>query len=458
MDIENVAIDASYLSSLIDEGDKQQLRMVLNEQYPADLSEWLQEMDMQRRLSCFRLLDLDNASAVLAELDGESQKNLLRELGDIGVVPIIAKMEPDDAADLLAELPREKVTAILTKMTDDEAAGDLYELMSFKDDSAGGIMSTDVVSVNAKATAADALKEFRETVTYSEDEVYDLFVVDDDQTLVGWVSVRDLLNAPSDATVESVMDTSVIKVTTDTDQEEAVEKMIRYDLLALPVVDAIGKLRGIITTDDAFDVMQEEAQEDIYQTSGIDTKSGEAAEGLRSSVRQAFRARVPWLLVTLGIESVSAGVITHFQHVVQQAVIALAFMPLLNSATGSVAMQSTCIVLVEGRKTWHWRQLLRKLFHELRVGFLLGLACGLLTFLVTFIFNQANLKLGMVVAGSLFITMSFGVLVGTLIPILFQRLGIEAAQASGPLITSILDVATVTIYLSIVYACLSLIL
>lgn len=458
MDVENVAIDARYLSTLIDTGDKQQLRMVLNEQYPADLSEWLQDMDMQHRLSCFRLLDLDNASAVLAELDGESQKNLLRELGDIGVVPIIAKMEPDDAADLLAELPKDKVTAILTKMTDDEAAGDLYELMSFKDDSAGGIMSTDVVAVNSKATAEEALKEFRDTVTYSEDEVYDLFVVDDESILVGWVSVRDLLNAPPDAVVESVMDTSVIKVTTDTDQEEAVEKMIRYDLLALPVVDAVGKLRGIITTDDAFDVMQEEAEEDIYQSSGIDTTSGEAPEGLRSSVRQAFRARCPWLLVTLAIESGSAMVITHFEHVVMQAVMALAFMPLLNSATGSVAMQSTCIALVAGKKTWTMKQLLRNLFHELRVGCLLGLACGALTFFVTCIFNQANYKLGLVVAGSLFLTMSFGVLVGTLIPIMFERMGIEPAHASGPLITSILDVATVTIYLSIVYSCLHMIL
>ena len=459
MDIENVvAIDAGYLSSLIDTGDKQQLRMVVNEQHPADLAEWLQELKIAQRLACFRLLDLDHASAVLAELDGESQKNLLRELGDIGVVPIIAQMEPDDAADLLAELPKEKVTAILTKMTDDQAAGDLYELMSFKDDSAGGIMSTDLVSVNSKATAQEALKEFTQTVTYSEDEVYDLFVVDDDEMLVGMVSVRDLLNAPQNAIVESLMDTTVIYVTTDTDQEEAVEKMIRYDLLALPVVDATGKLRGIITTDDAFDVMQEEAEEDILQASGIDTTSGESGDALRSSVRQAFRARVPWLIVTLAIESGSAAVITSFEHIVQQAVIALAFMPLLNSATGSVAMQSTCIAIMEGKKHMSWKHISRKLFHELRVGALLGIACGLITFLVTCIFNSANLKLGMVVAGSLFVTMSFGVIVGTLVPMVFERMGIEAAHASGPLITSLLDVCTVTIYLSIVYSCLHMLL
>lgn len=460
MDYNNVAIDASYLSSLINMGDKQQLRMVLNEQYSADLSEWLQELDEPQRLSCFRLLDLDNASAVLSELDGESQKKLLQGLGDIGLVPIIAKMEPDDAADLLSELPKEKATAIIAQMTDDEAAGDLYELMSFKDDSAGGIMSSDFVSINNKGTAAQALIDFRETVQHSEDEVYDLFVVDEEDILVGLISVRDLLNAPPDAIVDSLMDTSVIKVTTDTDQEEAVEKMIRYDLLALPVVDAVGRLRGIITTDDAFDVMQEEAEEDIYQTSGIDTTSGESSEGLRSSVRQAFRARIPWLVITLVIESGSALVITRFEHVVQQAVIALAFMPLLNSATGSVAMQSTCIALVAGnKKSGTWRQILRNLFHELRVGCLLGLACGLLTFLVTGIFNQnANHILGMVVAASLFITMSFGVLVGTLIPIMFDRIGIEPAHASGPLITSLLDVCTVTIYLTIVYSCMSMII
>lgn len=452
---EILSLDVDKIGALIDSGERQQLRMLLNEQYPADLSEWLSELTPERRLSCFRLLDLDNASAVLAELAPENQRALLRDLGEIGVVPIIAAMSPDDAADLLSELPQDKATSIISQMTDDEAVGDLYELLSFKDDSAGGIMSTDYLALPARMVVEDALRHLRESYEKFED-VYDIFVVDDEDKLVGWLSVKDLITAAPEALVETIMDTNVIRVSTDTDQEEAAEKIQKYDLLSLPVVDAGGRLRGIITADDAIDVIEEEATEDIYQTSGIDTTDGDASETLGSNVRQAFRARLPWLVVTLAIESGSAMVITHFDHVIQQTVVAASFMPLLTSVTGSVAMQSTCITIRGSqRKLPHIKAVLKSLWHEVRVGVLLGLTCGLCTLLLSLFFQHGSHYLGLVVALSLCLTMSMGVLVGTLIPLIFERIGIEPAHASGPLITSILDVCTMTIYLSIVHACLT---
>jgi magnesium transporter len=453
MATEQMTLDMDRLHSLIEQGERQQLRLVLNEQHPADLAEMLEELDLAKKLSCFRLLDLDNASAVLAELPPDGQKKLLKELGDIGVVPIISKMSPDDAADLLAELPKDKAASIINQMTDTEAVGDLYELMSFKDDTAGGIMSTDFLAIKASYTVDQTLAELRQTYEQFDEELYDLFVVDEEERLVGYLSVKDLLTAPLEATIESLMDTNVIAVSTDTDQEEAAEKLGRYDLLSLPVVDAQGKLRGIITADDAFDVLQEEATEDIYQTSGIDTTSAEGSDNLSSSVRQAFRARIPWLIVTLAIESCSAMVITHFDAVIQQTVVAASFMPMLTSVTGSVAMQSTCIVIRNSRRQINWRAALRNIWHEMRVGMLLGVACGFLTSVIGSLFKLGG-SLGLVVGASLFLTMSIGVLIGTLIPLIFERLGIEPAHASGPLITSLLDVCTMTIYLSIVHSCL----
>lgn len=452
-------IDLEQLSSLIEEGEKQRLRLVLNDQYPADLAEWLVEMSPQQRLSCFRLLDLDNASAVLAELDPDHQRALLKDLGDIGVVPIISKMSPDDAVDLLSELPKEKASSIISQMVDDEAIGELYELMSFKEDSAGGIMSTDYLSVPANMSAEQALSHLRETYKKEEEEIYDLFVVDEEERLVGRLSVKELLTAPADATVESLMDTSFIKVYVDTDQEEAAEKIQKYDLLSLPVVNNNGVLRGIITADDAIDVLEEEATEDIYQTSGIDVTAPESGENLGTNTRQAFRARIPWLVVTLLIESGSAMVITHFDNVIKQTVIAASFMPLLTSLTGSVAMQSTCITIREQKKTFNWKSGLRNVWHEVRVGAMLGAACGLLTYLISYVLGQeANHNLGLIVGISLLLTMSLGAIIGTLIPMIFDRIGIEPAHASGPLITSLLDVCTMTIYLSIVHAFLSHIL
>jgi len=445
------------LTALVDNGQRQKLRMLLNEQHPADLAEWLGELDDSHRLSCFRLLDLDNASAVLAELEVEKQTKLLSSLGDIGVVPLISRMSPDDAVDLLTELPRDKARAIISQMTDLEAAQDIQDLMKFAEDTAGGIMSTEYLALHSKMTIAEALTYLRETYAELEEEIYDVYVVDEDEKLVGWITLKELLTATAEATVSAVMDTNVITVTTQTDQEEAAEKLSHYDLLTLPVVDEQGKLRGIITADDIIDVLREEATEDILQSSGITAGDAEDNELLGVSVSKAFSARLPWLLITLLIESGSASVITHFDYVIQQTVAAASFMPLLSGVTGSVATQSTCIVIRSTSKgaNINLRLLRKNIAHEMKVGVMLGVCCGLITAIMSFIFHQNQYHLGVIVGVSLLATMTVGVLIGTLMPMLFQKFGVEPAHASGPFITSVLDVCTMSIYLTIVHCFLS---
>ena len=222
-------------------------------------------------------------------------------------------------------------------------------------------------------------------------------------------------------------------------------------MLTLPVVDKQKKLLGIITADDVIDVLKEEAIEDIFQSSGI-TTSSENQDVLNYNVRRAFSARLPWLIITLIIESGSASVITHFDSVIQNMVQAASFMPLLSGVTGGVATQSTCIQIQSSGKTaLSLKAALRNIFHELKVGMLLGLFCGLATYLISRFLHQSSYQLGVVVGVSLFITMTFGVVIGTLMPILFRRFGVEPAHASGPFITSILDVCTMSIYLTIVH-------
>jgi magnesium transporter len=455
-DLETVVTEVAelatdQLTALVDEGQRQKLRMLLNDQHPADLAEWLSEMDPPHRLSCFRLLDLDNASAVLAELEQDQQRELLKNLGDIGVVPIVTRMSPDDAADLLAELPTEKAKSIISQMTDLEQAEDIEELLAFKEDSAGGIMSTDYLALNAKMAVEEALAYLREKYEDIEEEIYDVYVVDEQEHLVGRVTLRELLTAEPEGLVESIMDDNVIKVTTNIDQEEAAEKLSRYDLLSIPVVDERGVLRGIITADDVIDVLHEEATEDIYQSSGISTGS-EDTELIHNSVRSAFAARLPWLMVTLMIESGSASVIKHFDFVIQQTIAAASFMPLLSGVTGSVATQSTCIVIRSGTPGQiDWKSARQSLFHEIKVGMLLGLTCGIFTGIISVVLHNTKHNLGLVVGCSLFLTMTAGVTIGTLMPMLFQKIGVDPAHASGPFITSVLDVCTMSIYLSIVY-------
>ena len=436
---------------LLDGGDKQNLRALLNDRHPADLAEWFADLDEARRLGCFRLLDLDNASNVLAELDLPVQKQLLRDLGDIGCVPIISHMSPDDAADLLGDLPEGQARSLIGKMTDKQAVEDIQELMSFGENTAGGIMSTDFLALLAKMPSGDALKLWREEYKELEEDIYDIYVVDEDNRLVGSVSVKDLLNAEPAALVESLMEDDVIKVAVDEDQEIAAERLRHYDLLSLPVVDGQGKLRGIITCDDVIDVIEEEATEDIYQASGITLPEAQPSETLAYNVPVAVRARLPWLLVTLAIEAGSAVVISNFNTIVQQAVVAVSFMPLLSAVTGSAATQSTCII-IRGTVTGHieWNEAWRNVLHETKVGLLLGIACGLITTLSCFLLHYGTLNLGVIVGLSLFVTLTVGVITGTLTPVIFHRLGIEPEHASGPLITSLLDVCTFTIYLTII--------
>ena len=450
---ETEIVELQELTNLAESGQRQKLRLLLNDLHPADLAVMLSEMQDDHRLSCFRLLDLDHASDVLAELDADVQTNLLRSLGDIGVVPLISRMSPNDAVDLLAELPEDKASAIISQIPDSEAKEDLEELMKFEQDTAGGIMSTDYLSLYAKMAVGEALLHLRDMYEDLEEDIYDIYVVDETNGLVGHLGVKELITADPTQIVADVMDTNVISVQTTTDQEEAAEKLGHYDLLSLPVVDEHGKLRGIIMADDVIDVLKEEATEDIYQSSGIASPGGEAQDMLGHHVGKAFGARLPWLIATLTIESGAATVITHYDAVIRDTVAAASFMPLLSGVTGSVATQSTCIIIrgTKDKNSLNIKLILKNLVHELKVGLLLAVLCGACTFLISAFMHQSHGQLGIIVSASLVLTMTVGVTIGTIMPMLFQKVGIDPAHASGPFITSILDVSTMTIYLTIVH-------
>lgn len=450
---ERETVELEELTQLAESGQRQKLRLLLNDLHPADLALYLSEMEAPYRLSCFRLLDLDHASETLGKLEPDIQTDLLRSLGDIGVVPIIARMSPDEAVDLLSELPEEKATAIISQITDPEAKEDIEELLKYEQDTAGGIMSTEYLSVLSKMSAGEALLTLRDMYEDLEEDLYDLYVVDENEKLVGHVTVKDLLTEDPQRTVAAIMDDNLVCVNVHDDQEEVAEKLGHYDLLSLPVVDEQGILRGIITADDVIDVIKEEATEDIYQSSGISSPSGESQELLGNNVGKAFSARLPWLIATLMIECGSAGVITHFDSVIRDTVAAASFMPLLSGVTGSVATQSTCIIIrgTKEKGSINLKLIGRNLFHELKVGMLLAVLCGTFTYLISLMMHSAHHELGAVVAISLVITMTVGVLIGTLMPMLFQKFGIDPAHASGPFITSLLDVSTMTIYLTIVH-------
>jgi magnesium transporter len=365
-------------------------------------------------------------------------------------------MAPDEAVDLLSALPQEKTRSIISQMTDLEAAKDLQELLSFKKDTAGRIMSTEYLSVPETATVEDTLKQFKQMDEDVEEDLYDIYVVNDQNQLTGRMTVKELLAADAKAQMSTLMDTDTLKVSTTTDQEEAAEQLRRYHLLSIPVVDAGDKLRGVITATDVIDVLQEEASEDLFQSSGINVTSDAENELFKGGIGFAFQARIPWLVFVLLIETVAALIIGHFSSVIKQTIAAAAFMPLLSAVTGSAAVQSTCIAMrASADHSITPQMIVQSLVHELKVGLLLGVACGVVTFALGFLFHANSITLGLFVGISLLITMVIGLLVGTVTPWIFHRFGIDPAHASGPLISSLLDVFTFTIYLSIVHSFLA---
>lgn len=445
------------IAALIQKNERQQLRHLLNEMHPADLAQTLSEMDKGWRLYCFRLLDLESAGDVLAELTSTEQGELLKELGDLSVVPIISRMAPDEAVDLLSALPPQKARSIISQMTDLGTAEDIKELMAFKKNSAGRIMSTEYLAVNETTNVEDTLKLFKQTHYDFEEDLYDIYVVNDGNQLKGRLTVKDLLAATAQTRLSLIMSTDTLKVDTACDQEKAAEQLRRYHVLSIPVVGDNDELHGVITAADVIDVLQEEASEDLFQSSGISAPSGDAeSELFKGDIRFAFRARVPWLVFVLLIETMSALVIGHFNQVIKQTVAAAAFMPLLSAVTGSAAVQSTCIAMrAAAERSITTQMILGGLLHELKVGALLGVACGAATCMLGLLLHTHSYVLGLIIGASLFITIIFGLLMGTLTPWIFQKIGIDPAYASGPLISSLLDVFTFTIYLSIVHTFLA---
>ncbi len=445
-------VNIELLLDMLKSGNRTELRAVLNEEQAYDIAQCLADMKPDDRNACFRLLDIANAGTVLSELDSNIQSEILANLNNIFLIPIVSKMSPDDAVDLLNSLPSKQVTEIINQISDLHIKENIEELLNFDKHTAGGIMSTSFFALDQMMTVGSALTYLKQSYRKLEDEIYDIYVIDSSNKLVGWITVKELFMADESSIIANIMDKEVVSVLTSVDQEAAAQIMSRYDFLTLPVVDENGCLRGIITADDAFDVLQEEATEDLFQSQGISQAKGETDKALKLSVRKAFKARLPWLLITAVIETGSASIINHFDSVIQQTVVAASFMPLLSGVTGSVATQSTCIV-IRGVNVNELssKAALKNIFHELRVGMLLGICCGIFASIVSYSFHNGYNNLGLIVGSSLFLTMTVGVFIGTVMPLIFGKLGIDPAHASGPFITSLLDVCTMTIYLTIVH-------
>jgi magnesium transporter len=441
MSIELTRTYVSELKSIIEKKDDGAALEKLDQLHPADIAEIYENLSVEEATYLYLLLDPEKASDVLVELEEDEREVFLKALpSEVIASQFIDHMDSDDAADIIGDLSEDKKQEVLLHIDDLEQAGDIVDLLSYDEHSAGGLMAKELIRVNENWGVATCIREMRKQAE-DLDEIYYIYVVSDENVLLGILSLKALLLASASTRIKDIFSAEVRSVQTDTSSEEVAQIMEKYDLIVLPVVDSIGRLMGRITIDDVVDVIRDEAERDYQLASGITTD----VETTDSPARLS-RARLPWLIIGLLGGIVVAAVIGRFEEDIKINPEMAFFIPLIAAMAGNVGIQSSAII-VQGiaSNSLGLESTYRKLGKELIVSLLNGIILSGLLFLYNF-FISHNLALTFTVSSSLFVVIIFAALFGTLIPLLLHRLKIDPALATGPFITTMNDIMGLFIY------------
>ena len=444
MQFEITKENIELIGELVDSKNSAELSKILEELHPADIAEIMDDLSIEEAKFIYLLLDGEKASDVLVEIPDNDRRRFLKALPpDFIASKFIEHMDSDDAADVVAELDEEVQKEVLNEIEDLEQAGDIVDLLEYEEDSAGGIMAKELISVNENLTIAACLKEISSQAE-EVDEIYYIYVIDDSEKLKGILSLKKLILNPTNTKISNLYNADVKMVNTDARQEEVAEIMDKYDLVTIPVVDDIGRLKGRITFDDVIDFVREEAEKDYQMVSGI---TGDVEPG--DKIFEVLRARFPWLLIGLLGGILGAVVLSSNEESLKTVTELAFFIPLIAAMGGNVGVQSSSIVvqsIASGVKDLETTS--RKIIKEVSVALLTASIFAALIFTYNF-FTQGNMNLTYSVSLSLFIVILFASLFGTLIPMVLNRFKIDPALATGPFITTMNDILGLLIYLVI---------
>ncbi len=428
----------------IKNNELEKLKELVSDLHPVDIAEIYDELDIDEAKTIHLLLPGEIASEVISELEEDVRDRFLEVLpGHIIADKVIKNIESDDAADIIADLPEEKQADVLSNIENIEKAGDIIDLLNYEEDTAGGLMAKELVVVNKNFTIRECLIALRKQAEKVKN-IYYIYVVDDDNKLVGTLSLKKLLLADSHKHVIDICNTDVISVHTDTDDEEVANLMRKYNLIALPVVDSIGRLVGKITIDDVVDVIKEEAEKDYQMMSGI-SEDVESSD----SVFKLTRARLPWLLIGLFGELIGSRVIGIFEgDIAKYAGLAL-FMPLIAAMGGNSGVQSSSIIVQSiASGNLGIESMWKKIAKEFLIALINGLFLSVIVATFTYLF-QASWILSISISIALLSVVVFASLFGTIVPLVLHKFKIDPAVATGPFITTSNDILGFLIYFSI---------
>lgn len=435
----------SEVKSLIDNNKILELRELLEEYHIIDIFDIMEYLEEDMKVKLFEVLPIDMSASILEECDVEFFKTILSKIDIEHRKNILELMSLDDMADILSQLEEDEREGVM-ELLSQEDADDVKELLIYEEESAGGIMTTGYIEVNKDMTAKDAIEHMRENAKDAE-TIYYIYVVDNQERLVGVISLRELITARDSNIVADLMSENIISVYVDEDREEAVRLVSKYNLVAIPVIDRQKRLKGIITVDDIIDVMEEEATEDMYKFAGSSEHEVELIEKINPTPKEqifsSVRARIAWLIITLLGGLTSTAIISNLDIIMNPTYAPLIFfIPVVIGMGGNIGTQSSALtVMTLYNKDLDYKNVLK----EGVVGFITGILCSVIIAIAAFIFIK-DIGVVLAVSLSLFINMIVGAMIGAFMPALLKRLDVDPSIISAPLISTILDITGVTVY------------
>lgn len=437
--------EINEIIALLDESNQIKFREIFLDLHAYDQAQIYLTLERNYRIKIFQYLNAEELSDLFEYFEEHEYLEVMGSVNHERMSKILEEMDPDDAVDFLQVLSEDMANQYLDKMND-EASNELLELMHYDEDSAGSIMTSDYIQINEHDTVKKAMKKLIDNAG-NVDSISYLYALNDEEQLMGVISLKNLIIARGHEIIEDIMTDNVMSVLFDTDQEEVAKIMTDYDFLALPVVDDENHMLGMITIDDIVDVINEEVEEDYAKLAGL---TDVAPDLDNETVLKSVQKRLPWLIILTLIGMVTSALMANFEEILEQVTILAFFLSLILAMSGNTGTQALAVTIrgITDDELDQRSKIITHLLRELTTGMINGVVIGILvTVLITLLYGE--MYIGMVVGISIIISLTLSTLMGALVPLFMNAINVDPAIASGPLITTFNDLLGLTVYLSL---------
>ena len=436
---------------MLDERKFKELKEELEHMYPVDLVELMEDFTQKQLVMVFRLLAKEEAAETFTEMDSDMRETLIGGLTDSELEEVMEEMYLDDTVDVLEEMPANVVDRLLMA-TDEETRQQINQLLQYPEDSAGSVMNVDYIALRKEMTVAESILKIRQ-VGINKETIYTCYVTEK-RKLIGMVDVKELLTTSESKTIEEIMDTNVLYAHTTDDQEEVAQIINKYGLIALPIVDHEMCMVGIVTVDDAMDVLQEETTEDISIMAGVSPSDDSYFE---TTVLEHVKSRLPWLLFLMLSATVTQMIMNHYESALAVMPQLAGFIPMLTGTGGNCGSQSSTLV-IRGISVGEieFGDLFRVIFKEIRVAILISLILSVVNGIRIIVMGQGAALVALTIGLTMACTIVIAKVVGCTLPLVAEKIGLDPAIMATPLISTLVDISTISVYFAIVSAVFSL--